>query len=487
MKPTAGEALSAKQLPRSLRGRNSIPAHVAGSRLEEIMRFLSVRRLPGRAGVIAVALAAGSAGFASPVSAGAAIAAGGVSPTPVNGTPQLVAPSGNQATENVRQLVKCGSLIYAVGDFKTITWGGHTHTRNGIFSFSATAPFTLSKMLVGVNGTVNSIAFTRHRGCADAYIGGSFTSVHGTSAKNIAEINTSTGAVVKTFGHNANGTVNTLIGYNNHLLAGGTFTRTNGHSRNYYASLNPFSGKDDGFLRLRISGRVPDDPTKIYNQQLSHGGNLLLVEGNFTSAGGKQRQQIFMLNLSGSEAKVTGWTSPEFSQHCRTSESFYLRAAAWSPNDSTVYTATTGFHLLNWQSGSFPLTGLCDTVAAFPATHQSVRHRWIQYSGCDSYYSVGADSTNVYAAGHPRWTHNANGCNKAGPGAIPDKGLQGFSAGTGSVRVNSHGTGLYSMARANADDMIFTSAGLWIASSNRFNANVCGGVSGHRGICLLPK
>jgi hypothetical protein len=458
------------------------------------MRVLSARRLRGQAGVIAVALAAGSALLASPVpagaastAAGAASAAGGVSATPANGTPQLVPPPGKHATETVRQLVKCGNRIYAVGDFTTITQGGRTYTRNGVFSFSATPPYTVSGMKVGVNGEVNSIAFTRHRGCADAYIGGSFTKVHGTSATNIAEVSTSSGAVVSSFGRFTNGTVETLIGYNNHLLSGGSFTRTNGYGRNYYASLNPFSGKDDGFLRLRISGRVPNDSTKIYNQQLSHSGSRLLVEGNFTSAGGQSRQQIFMLSLSGSQANVTGWTSPEFNQHCSPGESFYVRAAAWSPDDSTVYTASTGFHPLNWVKGTYPLTGLCDTAAAFPATQQSVSHTWIEYTGCDSYYSVAADSSNVYAAGHPRWADNPNGCNKAGPGAVPDKGLHGLDAGNGHVIVNSSGNARYTMARANADDMIFTSAGLWIASSNRFSADTCGGISGHSGICLLPN
>jgi hypothetical protein len=27
---------------------------------------------------------------------------------------------------------------------------------------------------------------------------------------------------------------------------------------------------------------------------------------------------------------------------------------------------------------------------------------------------------------------------------------------------------------------------MWIASSNRFNSDQCGGVSGHSGICFLP-
>ena len=51
--------------------------------------------------------------------------------------------------------------------------------------------------------------------------------------------------------------------------------------------------------------------TQVYNQQLSHGGTLDLVEGDFTSVGGLPRQQIFMLNVGGTTATVTGWTSPE--------------------------------------------------------------------------------------------------------------------------------------------------------------------------------
>ena len=36
--------------------------------------------------------------------------------------------------------------------------------------------------------------------------------------------------------------------------------------------------------------------------------------------------------------------------------------------------------------------------------------------------------------------------------------------------------------RANADDMLITSAGLWIASSNRYGSQYCGRVPGHSGI-----
>ena len=79
-----------------------------------------------------------------------------------------------------------------------------------------------------MNGVVNSIAFNGSD-CSHAYIGGSFSSVNGTAVKNIAEVDTATGAVVATFAHSAN-QVETLRGVNGHLLAGGYFKTINGSS-----------------------------------------------------------------------------------------------------------------------------------------------------------------------------------------------------------------------------------------------------------------
>lgn len=455
------------------------------------MRFLS-HRPAVRAGVFAVAFAAGTSGFVSPVLAGqsaavratAPAAAGPVSTTPASGTPHLTKQSG-KATERVRQLVQCGGMMYAVGKITTVLQGGKSYTRHNAFSFRATAPYTMSGWNPNVNGEVDSIAFSPKLGCSHAYIGGSFTKVNGKKATNIAEVSTSTGALAPGFGRSANNEVFTLLGYHGHLLVGGKFTHVNGSSHAYYASLNPNTGKDDGFLNLHVSGHVKGFPTLIYNQQLSHQGNQLLAEGNFTSVDGKSRQQIFMLDLSTSHASVTGWTSPQFSQHCVTRLAFYVRAAAWSPSDSTVYVADTGFHIMNWDK-KYPLSGLCDAVAALPASHTSVSPKWVNYTGCDSSYSVAADGRAVYAGGHMRWTENKNGCNFKGPGALADRGLWGLYPGKGQPYVNKNGTTKYHMSRANADDMLLTSAGLWIASENRFGSDNCGGVGGHAGICFLP-
>jgi hypothetical protein len=463
------------------------------------MRRLARGLLLGGVGaaVLAVTAAGLTPALATPVAparAGAAAATahtGPVSPTAVRGTPALVHTGSSSTFQNVGELVRCGGTMYAVGEFSEIGQNGTTYTRNNIFSFSATAPYKITSWTPDVNGPVESIALTSD--CSHAYIGGKFSKVDGTAVHHLAEIRTYNDSMVKGFAHNANNVVDTVLLVGSHLLAGGTFTKINRSANPYYVSLNPTTGRDDGYLKLHISGHYvyPDAAnisTGVYNQQLSPAvyGSYVLAEGVFTSVQGFARQQIFMMRLTASHGQVTTWTSSDFSQYCSRKLPFYVHDAAWAPDGSAIYVADTGFAPDGWH-GSFPLTGLCDAAAAFPANRAQVSPKWINYTGCDSYYSVAADSSAVYAAGHPRWSNNSYACNAKGKGAIPDRGLQGLSPGTGTTLLNRKGNGgRYTMARANATDMLVTGAGLWIASSNRYGSDSCGRVSGLAGICFLP-
>ena len=456
------------------------------------------RLVPGA--LLASAVSAGLAVFGMAPAGAAAVSiatgqAGPVLATPAN-TPQL---NTTGAIEQVRQLVQCGGTMYAVGTFTSIKHNSTVTAVNNAFSFSATAPYNLTTWAPDVNGIVNSIAFNGTN-CADAYIGGKFTAVNGTKVGNLAEVSTTgTGALVTTFGHTANGQVNTLLGVDGHILAGGYYTTINGSSNAYMTSLNPTTGKDDGFISLGISGNysfAPNNPTRVYNQSLSNGGTLDLVMGDFTSVGGLPRQQIFMLNLATTPATVTAWTSPEwdgsmgelsktnptgYPYECATDEPFYIQAAAWSPDDSTVYIGTTGYHPNGFPIGASPRTGLCDAAAAFPATQAPVLHTWVNYTGCDSLFAAAADASTAYFAGHERWSMNPSDCDAAGPGAIAAAGFEGLSPLNGALTFNpTRARGL------GADDELDTSAGLWIASDNQNGASQCATKSGHAGICFLP-
>jgi hypothetical protein len=454
--------------------------------------MLRSRRIAGPLfSVAASVLAVTVAGAAAP--AMAAAPTGPASPVPVGGTPQL-APRPSGATEQIRQLVKCGDMMYAVGKFHNITQGGNSYVRHNAFSFLAAPPFTVSSWKPSPNGEVNSIAF-RSGNCSSAYLGGSFTRVHKRSARNIAKVSTSTGAIRNRFRHDANDTVETLVVHTRDVLAGGFFTSINGSGRNYYASLNSKTGHDDRYLRLRISGHfefpnVMGNRTRVYNQQLSPTGRRLLVEGDFTSVRGKSRQQIFMLTLRSTQAKVTKWRSSEFKQACSTDDPFYIHAASWSPDSSTIFIADTGFAPFDLPNTS-ARTGLCDAAAAFPSSDRAVGSEWINYTGCDSLYSTAADGSTVYFGGHERWTENgqAGGCDAAGPGSIPEQGMEALSPSSGQPINNPPA---YSRSQGiGADDMLVTNEGLWIASDNFTDsdgavADKCDAMAGFAGICLLP-
>ena len=423
--------------------------------------------------------------------------AGVAKATPPANLPHL--PANTPQTEQIRQLVQCGGTMYAVGTFSTIRRGSTTYTRHNVFSFKATAPYTVTSWapnVVGTYGTtsnpsntVNTIAFARGS-CANAYIGGHFSSVNGTAVKNIAEISTTTGNVVKAFASNASGAVQTLVGTHGRLIAGGNFTSINGDAADpYMVSLSPTTGKSDGYLHLHISGNyqypgVKANTTHVYAARRSHSGSQILVEGDFTSVGGQARQQAFILSIAGTTGVVTGWNAPEFNTNCATSEPFYVQDGAWSPDDSTVYFGTTGYHPANQSSP--PWTGPCDAALAFPSTPTAVSALWTNYTGCDSLYSAAADSKAAYFGGHERFSMNPDFCDQQGD-SYSAPGMEGLDPANGALYVNSAGTaGYYSRDRGlGADYMLTTSAGLWIASDNLDQSQKCGGVS-TSGICFLP-
>jgi hypothetical protein len=398
----------------------------------------------------------------------AAAASATVSTTAASWTPDVVT-----ANENVQQLAQCGGTMYAVGIFAKITQGGQSYARNNAFSFSATTG-AVTAWNPNVNGPVNTVAFNST--CTIAYLGGRFSNVDGTAVENLAEVNTTTGAVNPAFAHKANGQVWTLLMVNagKDLMAGGTFTTINGTVKNYYASLTPSTGAVNSYFSAIVAGKLPPNAgtSMVYNQQLSPKGDHILFEGDFLTIGGAAHEQAAELHLSSTTAGVDPWSNHTLNTtHCSVKEQFYEQAGAFSPDESTVYLAATGFH------GNSPY---CDTVAAFANT-KAATNLWINKTGGDSLFSIAASANNIYIAGHERWANNPKGFNNCGAGCVSRPGIGDISPATGlatswdPTRDRGHG----------ADDLVITSAGLWVASDTFFNSVKCDGVY-HPGICFFP-
>ena len=431
-------------------------------------------RRQGSRVLVAAALAAGLTLTLPPTVASAKT----VRSKPAGWTPYLLSDPGKQ---NIAELEKCRGTMYAVGTATAIARGSATYARSNAFSFSAKTG-AMTAWAPAVNGPVQSIAFSPD--CRTAYLGGKFTQVNQVAAHNLVAVNAVTGAVRRDFKHTVDGRVDTVRYVHGAVIIGGRFSTVNGSRRVAMASLRPSTGAVTKYLRVQIRGQLGQSATDVYNSQLSHDRHRLLIEGTFTSINGHTRQQAAVLELGKNTVRVDGWTSPELLETCDIG--FYVRAGNWSPDDKTIYLAATGL----WPSSgpgsgpSQPRAGLCDAVSAFPAAARSVQHKWINYSGCDSFYAVAADKSNVYVGGHPRWLNNSNGCNNPGPGAVSRPGIGSINPQTGRATswnpTHSRGRGV--------DQLLVTKAGLWVASDTFTDgsAQQCGGVTHHGGICFFP-
>jgi len=148
---------------------------------------------------------------------------------------------------------------------------------------------------------------------------------------------------------------------------------------------------------------------------------------------------------------------------------------------------------------SEPRGGLSDAAAAFStsvtAATAAPNHLWVNYSGCDSLYSVAADATSVYLGGHRRRLNSPTNCDErnVASGPVASLGLGAVRPSDGDVYTTVPGglTGQYQRGRGRGavDMVVVPGQGLWIASDNgTVNAfsQKCGGKLGHAGICLLP-
>jgi hypothetical protein len=273
-----------------------------------------------------------------------------------------------------------------------------------------------------------------------------------------------------------------------HLLVGR-------YSAPYLRSINPLTGASDRYAvpafagTYQYEGVVAQTP-RVYNMTVSPNGQAVLMTGIFTSVGGQHHEQVVRLNLTTTGAQVSGWSPTELYEHCFRRQPFYAQDAAWSTDMSQIFVATTGFRLhaeslLPREQRPAARTGPCDAAIAYQATNQVefAGHTWINYTGCDSLYAIAADAGTVFIGGHQRWISNGNACDTLGAGGRTQPGLGEIDPATGAAQPGpSRGRGL------GANDLLRTSAGLWIGSDNQANTAGCGtATTGRMGICFLPN
>jgi hypothetical protein len=142
----------------------------------------------------------------------------------------------------IRVLYTQGSRVYMGGSF-SFTWNGQTYNNLAAFDMPSSylgIPTVAAGFRPQPNGQVWSLATDGAR----LYVGGDFTTIAGSSRTRLAAVNLSTGAIDTGFTANTNGRVQALgvTPDGTGLIVGGSFTTINGTSRSNLGAVERQSG-----------------------------------------------------------------------------------------------------------------------------------------------------------------------------------------------------------------------------------------------------
>ncbi|PPA58678.1 malectin domain-containing carbohydrate-binding protein [Micromonospora chalcea] len=303
------------------------------------------------------------------------------------------------------------------------------------------------------------------------FVAGKFNTVNGVTRRKVALLDVNTGAVVTSFAPPAfNGLIKDIALVGNRLLVGGIFTTAgNPNPRGGLASLNATTGAVDSYLTTTLTENhnwdgVSGAKAGVGAEKLavSPDGTQLVVIGNFKKADGVLHDQIVKIDLGATAATVADWNTARYTPRCKW-QSFdsYVRDVAFSPDNSYFVVVTTGA----------PYSGtLCDTAARWEAgaTGSALQPTWVDYSGGDTFLSVGISEEAVYVGGHLRWLNNTTGTDNARAGAVGRASIAALDPANGlplSWNPGRHPRGI------GASEMLVTPTGLWVGGDTLWIGN----------------
>ncbi|HSD01891.1 MAG TPA: hypothetical protein VLB81_05960, partial [Gaiellales bacterium] len=192
-----------------------------------------------------------------------------------------------QTNGRVNAIVIQNGVMYLGGRFTAVRPAGSSSgsvTRNHAAALSLATGQVLP-WDPNVNGTVQSLAAGNGR----VYLGGSFSSVGGTSRIRLAAVDATTGALVSGFNPRTDGLVNSLALAGNTLYAGGTFGSVSGVARSHLAAVDAATG-----ALSTTWAPAADDIVKAVD--MSADGTRVYVAGSFTTIDGATRRHVAALD-----------------------------------------------------------------------------------------------------------------------------------------------------------------------------------------------
>ena len=427
--------------------------------------------------------------YATVVLASTALIASGVAATPagavntaqsfvVSAVPANFTPHVDNGT--VFAIVQVGNKIITAGSFTSVHNNGSTTSipRANIFAFDATSGLVDTAFNPGLDGAANSLATDG----TSIYVGGSFNTVAGITARKVAKL-TAAGALVTSAGRSVlpalNGSANDVVVRGTRLYLGGAFTLVGTATRSGLAAVNKDTGALVNEVNVPFTGTYNGGTTNVKRFDISPNGLSLVAVGNFSSVGGAPRDQVALVDLPATgNAAVSSWATARFGHtsnpNCAGVFDTFTRDLDWAPDGSYFVISTTGAF-----GGGVTVGTMCDTSSRWEAgrTGTGQQPTWVTYTGGDTTYGVAVTGSAVYLGGHMRWQDNPFQGDQAGPGAVPREGIAALDPVNGMPFSWNPGR----TRGVGAQALYATPQGLWVGS----DTTVIGGRT-HMRLALLP-
>ena len=376
----------------------------AQSTTRQVRRALVLAAVPSASIMLLASTAA--AVVVPPVTAG----------TLVSVDPSNVTPHARDG--EVRAFAQIGNTVYVGGTFTQVrtatvaTW----ISRSYLFAYDRTSGNLVGGFAPALDGAVSALVASPD---GKLIVGGAFKTVNGVSRKNLAELDPASGATVAAWtAHSDGGNIRTMQLHGNDLYLGGAFNWLNGVERHGTARINATTGVlDQGFVVDATGGRN-NVAAYVWTLDVSRDGRTLVIGGNFTQVNGVARNQIALVDLSGTPV-VANWSTQRYVAPCADPDTFthYVQDVDFSDDGSYFVVGSNGG--AGWPSA------YCDTLARFEtATRGSnLDATWTDLTGNDTITSVEATDDVIYLGGHFRWLNNPNASDTDGPGAVDRLGV----------------------------------------------------------------
>ena len=442
------------------------------------MRSISLKALLTAVGA-AVGLAVAPLGSAGAAGLGPADTNGLNQPTLVSAVPGTNTP--NIANGTVFAITEVGNEMIVGGSFTSVTAPGTTTnpvTRNYLFGFDATTGAISTTFVPQLNsGPVEGLAPGPQPNTV--YVAGSFTTVNGTTSRDVALINTQTGQLVPGWAPSAvNGGGWTVKLASGRLYFGGIFTTVGGAAHAGLVTLDPNTGKVQPYMQVQVAGHhnytgqpgQANAPVGVHRMAISPDGTRLVAVGNFKTVDGVTHDQIMMVDLGATSADVDpNWNTSGYTATCASGAyDTYMRDIDFAPDGSYFTVAATGGGTFDQNTDG--TRAFCDTVTRWTTTDtgSDVQPVWIDYTGNDSFESIASTGTAIYLGGHQRWVNNSAASDSPGEGSVPRPGIVAVNPANGLPYAwnpgrNPRGAGAYAL--------YISSNGLYVGSDTTYIGN----------------